>query len=923
MTEREQRAAARQFSIDWKDRGYEKGESQVFWMSLLSKVFGISEPDKYMTFEEKVKLDHTSFIDVMIPSTHVMIEQKSIKKDLSAKIRQSDGSMLTPYQQAKRYSAELPYSQRPRWIVICNFAEFHIYDMENPSGEPLIVELEDLEKDYHLLKFLVDDTAAKLRREKEVSLAAGDLVGRIYALLQAQYIDPDSESTLHSLNKLCVRLVFCLYAEDAGIFERDAFAHYLQPFRDNPGAARTALLELFKTLDTPDDRRDKYLDPALLAFPYVNGSLFAPDDFTVPRLTSELLGLLIDKASLGFDWSQISPTIFGGLFESTLNPETRRSGGMHYTSIENIHKVIDPLFLNELTEKLNNILSEPRSKKRDRKLNEYRKSLSELTFLDPACGSGNFLTETYISLRRLENLALRAYTTHYTELNLSDEFAPIWVKINQFYGIEINDFAVAVAKTAMWIAESRMMRETEDILSAYFDFLPLKTYANIIEGNALTIDWKEIILPKDLSYIIGNPPFNGARLMSKEQKADLLSVFGSKWKNVGNLDFVAAWYKRCAEYMEGTDIRATLVSTNSICQGEQVASLWKPLIESGIKINFCYRTFVWDSESNQKAHVHCVIVGFSYKDNPGKKRIFDGESFEYVNNINPYLLSGPDICIESRSQPLCPVPKIGIGNKPIDGGNYLFTESEKDEFIKGEPKAAPFFHPWYGAVEFITRNPRFCLWLGECSPAQLKAMPMCLERVDNVRKLRLESSSEGTRKLADIPTRFHVENMPSSSFLLIPRVSSEKREYIPIGFMTPENFTSDAVQIIPDAQLYHFGILTSRIHMAWMRVVAGRLKSDYRYSKDIVYNNFVWPEADEAAVERINATAQAILDARELYPDSSLADLYDRRTMPVELRKAHTANDRAVAKAYSISPDASEEKIVAELMRRYSDKIKN
>jgi hypothetical protein len=799
--------------------------------------------------------------------------------------------------------------------------------MENPTGDPFEIQLADLGKEYYRLRFLVETDASHLEREMQVSMQAGAIVGKLYDALLAQYLDPSNAESLRSLNVLCVRLVFCLYSEDAGIFgPHDMFHDYLA--RYDIMDMRNALVRLFKTLDTPLDERDPYLQDDLAAFPYVNGGLFG-GDIEIPRFNEEIRDLLLHHASLDFDWSEISPTIFGAVFESTLNPETRRSGGMHYTSIENIHKVIDPLFLDDLRGELDNILAEKVPNKRRRRLLDYQERLASLTFLDPACGSGNFLTETYLSLRRLENRLIRSLYEGQA-MFIGGEFQnPVRVSIHQFYGIEINDFAKTVATTALWISEAQMLAETERIVARDIDFLPLKTYPNIAEGNALRMDWRSLFNKTTESsqisehstclpdYIMGNPPFVGARMMSAGQKEDLIDVFGAKWKNIGNMDYVCGWYKKAADLMRGTAIKTALVSTNSICQGEQVANLWQPLMQDGIVINFAHRTFRWDSEAKIKAHVHCIIVGFSYEDKKDKVLFDNGETVP-VNHINAYLIDGPDTFVGGRSKPLCDVPEIGIGNKPIDGGNYLFEKEEMEEFIKQEPKSEQYFRPWYGSVEFIHQKPRYCLWLGDCSPAELRSMPHCLKRIEAVREMRLASKSEGTRKLADTPTRFHVENMPKGNFIIVPKVSSERRSYVPMGFMTPDAFASDLVFIIPDATLYHFGVLESSAHMAWMRAVCGRLEMRYRYSKDVVYNNFPWPGVNEVQRERIEQTAQAILDARALYPDSSLADLYDPVTMPPELLKAHRDNDRAVMAAYGFPSTMSESEIVAHLFALYN-----
>lgn len=918
MTDMEQKAAAKHFAEYWAGKGYEKGESQPFWLSLLRDVFGVEHPEEYISFEDQVHLDHTSFIDGYIAESKVLVEQKGINKSLTSAIRQSDGSLLTPFQQAKRYITELPLSKHPRWVVTCNFKSFLVYDMERPNGEPEEILLENLPTEYYRLSFLIDSKNVSLQREMEVSIAAGEIVGLLYDAFAKQYVDPESERAMKSLNVLCVRLVFCLYAEDAGIFGRRGMFHdYMAQF--DARHSRTAIIDLFRVLDQKPEDRDPYLDPDLAAFPYVNGGLFANEDIEIPHFTDEIRTLLLEKASANFNWSEISPTIFGAVFESTLNPETRRSGGMHYTSIENIHKVIDPLFMNELNKEFEEISSIAVERTREKKLKDFQAKLSKLTFFDPACGSGNFLTETYLSLRRLENEVISLLHKGQIVMDLGN---PIQVSISQFYGIEINDFAVTVAKTALWIAESQMMKETEDVVHMSLDFLPLKTNAYIVEGNALRMDWESVVPKAQLNYIMGNPPFIGARLMSPTQKADINLIFNG-WKNAGNLDYVCCWHKKAADLMQGTEIRSALVSTNSVSQGESVANLWKPLFQLGVHIDFAYRTFRWDSEASSKAHVHCVIIGFSIAPNKNKKFLYTGDRAQIVQNINGYLLDADNVFVESRSKPICDVPEIGIGNKPIDGGNYLFTKEEMEQFINDEPQSQQYFKPWYGSQEFINRCPRYCLWLGDCSPNELRKMPACMRRVEAVREMRLSSKSAGTVKLADKPTRFHVENMPTGTYVVIPEVSSERRKYIPMGFMTPDILCSNLVKIVPDATLYHFGILTSNVHMAWMRAVCGRLKSDYRYSKDIVYNNFPWPTPTDAQKAKIEQTAQAILDARALYPDCSLADLYDEVTMPPELRRAHQANDKAVMQAYGFWGKLNTETAcVAELMKMYQELVK-
>lgn len=923
MTDAQQRAAAKIFAKNWKDRGYEKGDSQIFWVELLTTVFGVTDISQFISFEDQVHLDHTSFIDGYIEKTHVMIEQKSINKSLTAAIKQSDGSMLTPFEQAKRYSSELPYSKRPRWIVTSNFKSFYIYDMEKPGGDPEIILLEELEREYYRLQFLVEEWNTNLQREMEVSIAAGDIVGLLYDALAKQYVDPTTERAMKSLNILCVRFVFCLYAEDAGIFGRHGMFHdYLEEF--DAKHMRKAVIELFQVLDTKPEDRDPYLEESLSAFPYVNGGLFANENIEIPQFTKEIRQLLLEKASADFNWSEISPTIFGAVFESTLNPETRRSGGMHYTSIENIHKVIDPLFLDELKNELEEIRQISVQRTKEKKLKEFQKKLAGLRWLDPASGSGNFLTETYISIRRLENAVIKELQGGQITFGF-DGSSPIQVSIDQFYGIEINDFAVTVAKTALWIAESQMMKETEDIVHMNLDFLPLTTNAFIVEGNALQLDWENVVPKNQLSYIMGNPPFVGYSLQSKEQKNDILSIYvdekGKPYKTAGKIDYVAGWYFKASKFMQGTAIRTAFVSTNSITQGEQVAGVWKPLYERfDIHIDFAHRTFRWDSEASLKAHVHCVIVGFSVANNQDKRKIYSNGRFKEVKNINAYLLEAPNEFISNRNKPLCDVPQMITGNRPADGGHLIIENEDYEEFLLKEPSARPYVKRLVGSTEFINNKKRWCLWLVGISPSELRKMPMVLQRVEACKEDREKSPDAGRRKLAETPTLFREINNPVS-FILVPKVSSEKRRYVPMGFLDNNTISTDLNFIIPEATMYHFAILTSNIHMAWMRAVCGRMKSDYRYSANIVYNNFPWPTPTEEQKQKIEQTAQAILDARALYPDSSLADLYDELTMPPELRKAHHQNDIAVMQAYGFTKGSeaykSETACVAELMKRY------
>ncbi len=925
MTQTEQQRAAKRFSQDWQGKGYEKGESQKFWLDLLCNVYGVQDFANFVYFENQIKEQFTdktitNFIDIYIPSTKVMIEQKSQDKDLRSPIKQSDGSLLNPFQQARKYIAGLPLSQHPRWVVTCNFKSFLVYDMENPNGEPEEILLENLEKEYYRLSFLTDPGNVHLKKELEISKKAGDIIGEIYDAILNQYKDADNPSpaTLKSLNMLCVRIVFCLYAEDAEIFgHKSMFGDYLK--QQEAKNLRRALLDLFLVLDQKEDERDEYLEEGLAAFPYVNGGLFTESDRTIPQLTEEIKELLVRHASSEFDWSEISPTIFGAIFESTLNPETRRSGGMHYTSIENNHKVIDPLFMDELWKEFEELAQIKTTTTRISKIKEFHKRLGTLKFLDPACGSGNFLTETYLSLRRLGNECIKA------ELNIGEGELPlayndddlIQVSIQQFYGIEINDFAAVVAKTALWIAESQMLKETARILDKDLNFLPLKSYANIVEGNALRIDWESLVPKNELHYILGNPPFVGYAYQSKEQKDDLESIMKGFGKNI---DYVAGWYYKAAQMMQGTKIQAALVSTNSITQGEQVAAIWKPMFEKfGIHFDFAWRTFRWDSEANMKAHVHCVIIGFSCFDKTkSAKKIFLNESqFIEAKNINGYLLDAPTIFIEKKSKPICDVPEMLRGSQPTDDGNLILSIDEKEEYIKKEPQGEKFLRPFMMGKDFIERKPRWCFWLVDTNPSELKKCPILIERIEAVRDFRAKSTKAATRQKAETPTLFDEIKDCKTNYVAIPVVSSERRRYIPIEYLTANIIAGNKLFQMPNATLFHFGVLTSNIHMAWMRAVCGRLKSDYSYSNTIVYNNFPWCNPTEAQKARIEQTAQGILDARAKYPEASLADLYDELTMPPELRKAHQANDKAVMQAYGFSIKMTESECVAELFKLY------
>lgn len=914
LTQREQRKAAKEFAERWKGIGYEKGDSGRFWMSLLNEVYGVERPAEFIRFEDKVMLDNTSFIDGYIPSTHVLIEQKSIDKDLRKGIRQSDGSVLSPFQQAKRYSIELPYDDRPRWIVLSNFKEFHIYDMNNPQSEAEVVYLKDLEEDYYRMNFLVNEEDHYIKKATEVSIQAGELVGILYDALLRQYKNPKDEGTLKDLNVLCVRLVFCFYAEDAGLFGRHNMFHdYLRQFDDNPSSFRDALIKLFKVLDQKEQERDPYQSEELLAFPYVNGGLFGKENVVIPRINDEIIDIILNKASANFDWSQISPTIFGGVFESTLNPDIRRSGGMHYTSIENIHKVIDPLFMDELREEFKVAASLKTISTKKRRLEELQNKMASLKFLDPAAGSGNFLTETYISLRKLENEILKEL--YGQQIVMKETHNPIKVSISQFYGIEINDFAVSVARTALWIAESQMMKQTEDIVNMNLDFLPLKSYPNIVEGNSLRIDWEEVVPKEELNYIMGNPPFLGARLMSASQREDIYNLFDTKKR--GNLDYVTGWFKKAFEFIKNSSIEVSFVSTSSISEGELVSIVWKDMFNEGLKINFAYRPFKWVSEASDSAQVYVVIIGFTHLVERNVKNIYEEGMFKKVQHINAYLIDAPDIFVERRSKPISDIPKLHKGCQPTDGGNLIIEDYEIDSFVRKEPRAKKYIKKLIGATEFIKNKNRYCLWLVNADLTEIKSMPLVMQRIQKTKEMRLAANSKGTRKLAERPNEFR-ETYNYDNYLVIPRHSTSSRKYIPMGYFGKDVISTDSNLITQDAEIYLFGVLHSNVHMSWVKLVSGRLGIAYRYSAGVVYNNFPWPSPTLDQKNKIEKTAQSILNVRKELEKYSLDVLYDDTIMPSKLRKAHQENDKAVMEAYGFDwRTMTESECVAELMKLY------
>lgn len=920
------RKAVKGFAEHWLAyTGNEIQGTAQFWIEFARDVLAAPEPTRVFEFERRVRGRR---IDAFIEDTGVLIEQKAPGTDLDkpeerGKDEGGDKRMVTPFEQARWYAEKLPYSIRPRWVLTCNFQAIRIYDMneERPEDAYVEVPLGELPQRADLFGFMTSGANSRLELERALSVQAGELVARLRDALAAQYrsIETD-EREQRSLNMLVTRLVFLLYAEDAGLLqERQAFQKYLRAIPTPQ--LRGALVALFRMLDTPEDARDPYADPALLAFPYVNGGLFSDEDVVVPQLTEDIRQALLDEASAGFDWSGISPTIFGAAFESSLNPETRRAGGMHYTSVENIHKVIDPLFLDGLRAELAQIEGEKVERRRVARLRQFQLKLSRLAFLDPAMGSGNFLTETYLSLRRLELRVIEDVQGDQTSMGLDVE-NPVMVNIGQFYGIEVNDFAVSVAKTALWIAEQQMLERTQELLPYEdFDFLPLKSIDGLHEGNALRMDWNDVLPAERCSYVIGNPPFVGHQWRSKAQQDDMDAVFSGKVDGYGKLDYVCAWYERAAEYVRGTAAGCALVATNSICQGESVGLLWRHMARMGMRIDFAWRPFVWNNEATDQAHVHVVVVGFSdsASEGRGERVVYDGSSKVEASHINGYLFDAPDVFIENRGRPVNEgAPEMTKGSQPTDGGSLVLSEQERRELLAAHPDLDAWIRPYMGGKEFLNGGERYCLWLVGAGP-QILAYPEIMARLDAVRAAREKSPTASVREAAATPWLFTQIRQPTSHYLAVPEVSSGRRRYLSLGYVGPDVVASNKLRFIPSDSLYLFGLLSSLMHAAWMRVVAGRLKSDYSYSP-AVYNSFVWPDCDDAARESVRGTARAVLDARAAHPEATLAQLYDPEGMPPDLRAAHEANDAAVETAYGVDFGDDEGRIVAHLFRLYAEK---
>lgn len=930
--------AIKDFADRWKDRGYEKGETQQFWLQIL-RLIDYPHVDEVL-FEHH--LPSGGYIDVWIREANVLIEQKSFGIDLD-KPEERQGKQKTPLVQALDYIDELPRLEQPRYVMTCNFGVFRVYDRDQfgrsqIADHPFEFTLEELSEHPEYLSFINDPANSRLEKQKQVSIQAGKLIGQLYDKMRLGYINPDSDNSKHALNVLCVRLVFCLYCEDADLFEKNAFYNYLKDVPAN--RFRIALKQLFRALDTKIADRDPY-ETDVKRFPYVNGGLFQ-EETEVPNFTEDMKQFLLEEVSRPVDWSQISPTIFGGIFEGTLNPVTRRTGGMHYTTPENIHKVIDPLFLDGLKAEFAAIREEEGITPRKRKnaLARFHDKLCSLKFFDPACGSGNFLTETYICLRKLEDAVLRELRQGQMGFGFGDDETDKGkrVSLSQFYGIEINDFAVSVAETALWISRLKANGEEEMLYEVGNDDFPLNDRANIIHENALGIDWNSVLSASECSFIMGNPPFAGHQYRTKPQQDDMKAVFAGL-DRTGKLDYVACWYEKSALYMKGTGIKAAFVSPNAITQGEQVEPLWKHLLESGLSIIFAIRTFKWSNEASDQALVYCVIIGFSYLSCERKTLVNEAGKVAYPQNINGYLLSAPNVYIQSRGKPLFGGEGImSKGSQPTDGGYLLLSEEEYDELIQKYPIMMKYTRQFMASEDFLKNKKRYCLWLVDSDPNDYMNIPDIQQRLNGVKQSRLASPTLSVQKDAEKPHVFSQIRQPQSNFLAVPEVTSGRRLYLPIGFLTPDIVVSNKLYLVPDASLYTFGVLSSLFHNAWMRVVASKYGPSYSYAP-AVYNNFVWPAPSDEQKRIIEFCAQQVLDARALHGVNSLAEMYDgisplpddpsqadlkKYNLRIydDLRDAHRTLDKAVEDAYGVAFNGDEEKIVAHLFKLYAEKSK-
>jgi len=864
---------ALKFSKEWADTSNEEADAKPFLVEFFN-VFGITSK-RVSTFEHRVKKldDKDGYIDLLWKGT-ILIEMKSRGKNLDK-----------AFEQAKDYLHGLKEHELPKYILISDFENFRLHDLE--ETKTIEFKLNDLVNNVQHFGYLLGYQKKVYKEQDPANIKAAELMGKLHDRLE------EIGYTGHPLEVYLVRLLFCLFAEDTTIFNKQQFQEYIEQRTNIDGSdLASKLQELFQVLNTPKDKRFKNLDEQLADFPYVNGKLFE-ENLPTASFDSKMRQALLDCTYI--DWSKISPAIFGSMFQSVMNPKERRNLGAHYTSETNILKLIKPLFLDELWKEFENI------KDNKNKLGEFHRKISTYKFLDPACGCGNFLIITYRELRLLELEVLRALNK--SGQRVIDVSSIILIDVDQFYGIEYEEFPARIAEVAMWLIDHQMNMLISNEFGQYFVRLPLKKAAQIHHADALETDWENVISKNELSFIIGNPPFIGSKIMKQNQRDQIVKQFDNA-EGSGVLDYVSGWYIKAAKYILNTKIKVAFVSTNSIVQGEQTSILWEPMISKyNVKIHFAHRTFKWSNEAKGNAAVFCVIVGFANYDTPNKS-IFEyedikGEAHEIkVKNINPYLVDAKDIVIKKRTTPLCNVPKMSFGNMPLDGGNLILSDEEKIEFLKIEPNAEKYILPLVSAFEFLNGKKRWCLWLVNAEPSELKQLPEVLKRVEAVRKFRLDSVAPSTQKFAATPTLFRDRNRPDT-FIVVPRVSSENRPYIPFGFFDKNSIVSDTCMSIPNGNKYHFGVLMSKMHMAWVKYICGRLKSDFRYSKDIVYNNYPWPEnPNEKQIGAIEKATEKVLEAREHFPNSSLADLYSPLTMPEQLVKAHNELDKAVDLAY-------------------------
>ena len=864
---------ALKFSVEWANESKERAEKDSFWNEFFN-VFGISRR-RVATFEEPVKKlsGNQGFIDLFWKGT-LLVEHKSKGRNLDK-----------AFTQAIDYFPGIKEHELPKYILVSDFDKIKLYDLEEKTEHEFHVS--KLYKNVKLFGFIAGYQKKIFKEEDPVNIQAAELMGKLHDQLEEFGYEG------HYLEVYLVRLLFILFADDTSIFEKDTFKELIEIKTETDGSNLGSLIaEFFQVLNTPNNKRFRNLDEHLNQFPYVNGKLFE-EPLPIASFNSEMRSLLLEACSL--DWGKISPAIFGSLFQSVMDPEERRNLGAHYTSEKNIFKLIKPLFLDELREEFERVKSS------SKKLKEFHHKLSTLKFLDTACGSGNFLIITYRELRLLEIEILRELFKKGEQV--LDISSILWLDVDQFYGIEYDEFAAKIAEVAMWLIDHQMNMRVSEEFGQYFARLPLKKAAKIVHANSLQTNWEDIVSKTELSYIIGNPPFIGSKLLDKIQREDMANIF-SGVKNGKILDYVSAWYYKAAQYIQDTNIKTAFVSTNSVTQGEQVSVLWGEMINKlGVKIHFAHTTFKWSNEAKGKAAVYCVIIGYANFDTKSKKLFtysdIKGEPSEIsVKNINPYLANAEDLIIERRSQPICNVPKMAFGNMPLDGGNLIIDDIEKDEFLLQEPKAKPYVLPLISAREFLNNKKRWCLWLENINPNELRQMSTVLERVEAVKQFRLASKAPSTQKHAITPTLFRDRNRPET-FIVVPRVSSENRKYIPMGFFDYNSIVSDTMLSIPNGTLYNFGVLMSEMHMTWVKYTCGRLESRFRYSKDVVYNNYPWAkEVSEKNKKKVEEKAQKVLDARAEFPESSLADLYHQLTMPPKLIKAHLELDKAVDLCY-------------------------